>query len=218
MQGTDEFLGSLILERGAHKRGQGMDVMEAAAHLAGEPLSDHPQCVSPVIAAFLRRSNDRMETERRNRVLKPLIPLVLHTRGTEEQERVRMYLCADWAVREAAPMVLDREYPGHAARLRALPPIVDAPSAKTAAAAAFTVRSAAHVVAHAADHIAVSAAAFAAAFAADSSDDPFAADDVATFAADAAEAVFAATGASDDLITALVHRLIAVTSTTSKGA
>lgn len=205
MQGTDEFLGPLTLERGAHKRGQGMCAMEAAAYLAGEPHSDHPQCVSPVIAAFLRRSNDRMETERRNRVLKPLIPLVLHTQGTEEQERVRMYLCADWAVREAAPMVLDRKYPGHAARLRALPPIVDAAAAATYVHAAATGAARAAAFSAAATSFAAAAAASAA-------------DDVATFAANVAEAVFAATGASDDLITALVHRLIAVTATTSKGA
>jgi hypothetical protein len=44
---------------GAHDRPEdGMCVMEMVAYVAGEQHSDHPQCVSPVIATFMRTWND----------------------------------------------------------------------------------------------------------------------------------------------------------------
>ncbi len=48
--------------------------MEAAAFIAGEPWSDHPACVCPVIAAFMRSWNDGLSDKDRNRLLLPLIP------------------------------------------------------------------------------------------------------------------------------------------------
>lgn len=40
------------LESGNHDAGGGMCAMEAAAWIAGEPHSDDPKCVCPIIAAF----------------------------------------------------------------------------------------------------------------------------------------------------------------------
>ena len=57
------FLGPLSLEKGAHKRGSGMCAMEAAAYIAGEPHSDHPVCVSPVIAVGTPREAEVTRTE-----------------------------------------------------------------------------------------------------------------------------------------------------------
>jgi hypothetical protein len=51
--------------------------MEAAAYVAGEPHSDHPQCASTVITAFVIEWNDRLGNDR-NRLSKPLIPRVGH--------------------------------------------------------------------------------------------------------------------------------------------
>lgn len=65
MTDVQQFLGPLTLLKGKHDRGQGMCAMEAAAYLAGEPHSDHPKCVSPVIATFLRNWNDGLPDDQR---------------------------------------------------------------------------------------------------------------------------------------------------------
>ena len=49
---TDRLAALTTLAHGAHDSpADGLCAMEAAAWLAGEPHSDHPACVSPVIAA-----------------------------------------------------------------------------------------------------------------------------------------------------------------------
>jgi hypothetical protein len=54
------------LSRGRHTSAEdGACVMELASMLAGEPFSDHPPSVCPVIAAFLRVYNDAVDDERR---------------------------------------------------------------------------------------------------------------------------------------------------------
>ena len=103
---TDQFLGPLKLERGAHDRGTGMCAMEAAAYLAGEKHSDHPVCVSPVIAAFLRSWNDGLPDADRQ-MLKPLIVRVLHTNTGAADETTRAWLATDWLVRVHTPAWLD---------------------------------------------------------------------------------------------------------------
>lgn len=69
------------LKTGGHKGpADGACVMEAVAFVAGEPWSDHPECVSPVIGVFLRNWNDSLPTDAdRDRLLKPLIPLIINT-------------------------------------------------------------------------------------------------------------------------------------------
>ena len=100
------FLGPLTLEKGAHDRGKGMCAMEAAAYLAGEKHSDHPECVSPVIAEFMRSWNDGLPDAQRH-ILKSWIPKVLHTRTSQADEETRAWLATDWLVRECAPAWLD---------------------------------------------------------------------------------------------------------------
>jgi hypothetical protein len=54
------------LSRGKHSSPRrGACVMELASMLAGEPFSDRPECVSPVIGAFLRVYNDSIDDCRR---------------------------------------------------------------------------------------------------------------------------------------------------------
>ena len=43
--------------------------MELASMLTGEPFSDHPSSVCPVIAARLRACNDRLADEERQRLV-----------------------------------------------------------------------------------------------------------------------------------------------------
>src|SRR5439155_4979907 len=72
-------LATLTLQTGAHTPDHAFCVMEAAAYLSGEQWSDSPQCVSPVITAFLRDWNDCVDDTFRQR-LKPYIERVLYTR------------------------------------------------------------------------------------------------------------------------------------------
>src|SRR5690606_588012 len=94
----------LTLDEGAHDTpDDGMCLLEAAAYISGEYHSDHPACVSPVIAAFGRRWNDDLPDDDRQRLLLPLLPLLPDTASTAEVEEARAWMATDWMVREHAP-------------------------------------------------------------------------------------------------------------------
>ena len=115
------------LSCGNHSESDGeFCAMEAAAYVAGEPWSDHPECVSPVIAAFLRNWNDNLPNKERDGLLRPLIPAVLNTRGSPEAERRRITMAADWLIRVHTPDWLRlAQLDTQAAALEALPEIAD---------------------------------------------------------------------------------------------
>jgi hypothetical protein len=80
------------LARGQHLGPEdGACVMELASMLAGEPFSDHPHSVCPVIAAFLRVYNDRIDDERRQDLYR-FASLAVGSRSSmaERQRRIRM--------------------------------------------------------------------------------------------------------------------------------
>src|SRR5690349_9187676 len=79
--------------------------MEAVAYVAGGPWSDHPECASPVIGAFLRSWNDSLGDEDRQ-MLKPLIPRLVGTKASAKIEEKRAWLATDWLARECAPAFL----------------------------------------------------------------------------------------------------------------
>ena len=57
---------TIRLSKGKHtSKEHGACVMELASLLAGEPFSDHPKSVCPIIAAFLRGYNDAVDSDRR---------------------------------------------------------------------------------------------------------------------------------------------------------
>jgi hypothetical protein len=139
------WLERVSLEKGSHGSvAEGVCAMEAAAYVAGEPHSDHPQCASTVITAFVIEWNDRLGNDR-NRLIKPLIPRVVGTRSTRKIEEARGYLALDWFLRVMTPAWLDlvEELQPHAATMRAAAPVVDLASARTFAPAAAAVRAAA---------------------------------------------------------------------------
>jgi hypothetical protein len=108
-------------------------------------LEVQPTCVSPVIAAFGRSWNDGLPTnEDRNRLLKPLLPLMLNTRTNAKDEQTRAWMVTDWLVRVQAPawMSLSEVLKEHSERLRALAPITDSASAKQAQGTLDTARQA----------------------------------------------------------------------------
>ena len=145
-----------------------MCAMEAAAYIAGESHSDKPECVSPAIAAFMIAWNDGLpdDTER-DRLLKPLLPLTLHTKTTITDETTRSYMAFDWLVRVHTPAWLDAaKLSDHAKALRSLPELTNAETALAVQQTLGAARAAAGAAARDAARAAAWAAARAAAWAA----------------------------------------------------
>jgi hypothetical protein len=85
------------LSQGKHRDpDHGACVMELASMLAGEPFSDRPRCVDPVIAGFLRTYNDGID-DRRRQDLYPLAAAVVGTRTVPSVQAERARLCLQWA-------------------------------------------------------------------------------------------------------------------------
>ena len=85
------------LSQGKHRDpDHGACVMELASMLAGEPFSDRPRCVDPVIAGFLRTYNDGIDDERRQD-LYPLAAEVVGSRSTAAVQAERARMCLRWA-------------------------------------------------------------------------------------------------------------------------
>ena len=117
----DLNLDTLTLYAGGHDPGEQMCVMEAVAFVAGEPWSDHPECASKVIGAFMRRWNDTLPDEQRQ-MLKPYIPRLVGTAASDEVELRRSWMACDWLVRTFTPAWLKRAgLAGSAAALEQLP-------------------------------------------------------------------------------------------------
>jgi hypothetical protein len=163
-------LEALQLASGSHQADEReMCVMEAVAYVAGEPWSDHPQCASPVIAAFCRTWNDTPESYGqaiRDR-LRAYIPRLVGSRGTSEVEDRRGWLAVDWLIRVHAPAWLRLAGLGeHADTLAALPPQTGLEAVQSSAAAWDAARAAAWAAAWAAARDAARDAAWDAAWAA----------------------------------------------------
>lgn len=159
-------LNHLHLLSGAHDSfEEGACAMEAVSWLAGEPFSDHPACACPVLGAFVRRWNDSLNDEDRDRLVKPFVPKLVGTKSTEEVEERRAWLATDWLIRVLTPAFLEltpslRE---HAATLSGLPPVMSRETALASQdkldAAGLAARSAAWSAAESAAGLAVRSAA-----------------------------------------------------------
>lgn len=85
------------LSRGKHASPEdGACVMELASMLAGEPFSDHPISVCPVIGACLRAYNDWIDDTRRQD-LYAYAAKVVGTRASYEVQRRRAERVTEWA-------------------------------------------------------------------------------------------------------------------------
>jgi hypothetical protein len=69
--------------------------MELASMLAGEPFSDHPRSVCPVIGAFLRAYNDGLPDDRRQDLYE-YAAKVVGSDSTRATRRARARLCLEW--------------------------------------------------------------------------------------------------------------------------
>jgi hypothetical protein len=95
------------LDYGTHRTPEdGRCAMEWVSYLAGEPHSDQPLCVSPVLRGFCIALNDGLDTEPRQR----LRPFLTRTIGTAEDglDEHRAWLALDWLIRTYTPTWLHR--------------------------------------------------------------------------------------------------------------
>lgn len=122
------LLPTIQLDRGSHNAWEdGHCAMEVVAWLTGEPHTDRPACVSPGLAEFVRRVNDELDDEGRQRLV-PFLPRMVGTAGDGRDER-RGWMCVDWMVRVYTPAWLDLAGCDEAATgLRVLPEITGRPS------------------------------------------------------------------------------------------
>lgn len=137
------------LAEGAHKpNSKQMCAMELVAFMERLPHSDHPQCTCPVLAAYVRRLNDRMPAIRRNELL-PLLPRLVGTVGDIELQRKRAMHFAMVVVTDLVSIALDgRIAPASIAAMRGA---VDLKTARAASYAAnYAAYDAANVAADAA--------------------------------------------------------------------
>jgi hypothetical protein len=115
------------LSAGEHERLEdGACLLEAVSSVAGEPWSDHPVCVCPVLSTLLRSWNDNLPDSERDTLLRPLIPRLIGTRGSQALEQRRAIMAADWLVRFHTPAWLRLAgLTVHAEALASLPEITD---------------------------------------------------------------------------------------------
>ena len=67
----------MILAAGRHREpGEGACLLELVSVLAGEPWTDRPRCVHPVLAAIARRVNDACSDEGRDALVPCAVPLI----------------------------------------------------------------------------------------------------------------------------------------------
>jgi len=91
-----------VLAYGTHARPEdGRCAMEWVSHLAGEPHSDEPTCVSPVLRAMCIALNDGLEHEPRQR-LRPYLTRTIGTADDRLDDR-RGWMAMDWLIRLYTP-------------------------------------------------------------------------------------------------------------------
>jgi hypothetical protein len=86
--------------------GDDLCVMQWVARFAHEDESsrptDHPECTSPVLAAFAIAFNDGVDDETRQRLI-PFISRLVGTAGDPAADAARAWLATDWLVRTFTP-------------------------------------------------------------------------------------------------------------------
>jgi hypothetical protein len=90
------------LNRGAHREDSGgACAMEAAAWLAGEPWSDRPRSVHPVVAQVARTVNDSVSDDERQTLWPLIVASVDTARPRHPVLSMRLSRCAGKALAEA---------------------------------------------------------------------------------------------------------------------
>jgi hypothetical protein len=114
---------TIKLSPGKHRSPrEGACVMELASMLAGEPFSDHPASVCPVIAALMRAYNDALDNERRQH-LYVYASKVVGSRGSRAVERIRTERLTEWAAELERRRFARSLFPARLRRLAPRPPV-----------------------------------------------------------------------------------------------
>jgi len=88
---------TIRLSKGKHTDpDDGACVMELASMLAGEPFTDHPASVCPVIGSFLRSYNDSIDSRRRQSLYE-YASKVVGSRGSGSTQQARAARLSEWA-------------------------------------------------------------------------------------------------------------------------
>jgi hypothetical protein len=88
---------TITLSKGKHDSPEhGACAMELASMLAGEPFSDHPLSVCPVIGSFLRAYNDRIDDGRRQDLF-AYAAKVVGSRASQDVQHARAERVSAWA-------------------------------------------------------------------------------------------------------------------------
>lgn len=88
---------TIKLSKGKHASPEdGACVMELASMLAGEPFTDHPASVCPVIGSFLRSYNDSIDEQRRQSLYE-YASRVVGSRAGQRVHEARADRLAAWA-------------------------------------------------------------------------------------------------------------------------
>src|SRR6266508_849192 len=98
-------LDAVTLDAGPHgHRADALNLLEAIAWWAGEPHTDRPACVSPVLARFAGEWAGALDHQLRQR-FKRLVPALAGTAG-DGTDRRRVLMLADWLAHTCAPAFL----------------------------------------------------------------------------------------------------------------
>lgn len=96
-------LDAIVIDPQRHpRRGTRLTVLELAAWLAGEPHTDAPVSVSPVLRVFASHLGAGLDSSHRQQ-LKPLAARLVGTAGDERRDQQRALRLTDWLVRGHAP-------------------------------------------------------------------------------------------------------------------
>jgi hypothetical protein len=100
-------LEGLRLSKGAHPTPEaGVCLLEAVAWVRGQPFSDHPPCVSPVLGAYGRSLNDALPEDKRQQLVR-FIPRLVGTAGDTDRDMRRSYMALDYLLRHYLPAWLE---------------------------------------------------------------------------------------------------------------
>jgi hypothetical protein len=89
----------MILGGGRHRDPRdGRCLLELVSVLAGEPWTDHPRCVHPVLAGIARRVNDACSDDGRDALIPLALPLIGTAAAAETVSAILVRRCASAAL------------------------------------------------------------------------------------------------------------------------
>ncbi|HEU5084686.1 MAG TPA: hypothetical protein VFU14_15195, partial [Acidimicrobiales bacterium] len=101
-------LGAIVIEPHSHpRRGTRLTVLELAAWLAGEPHSDDPGVVSPVLRVYVRELAAGVDEEQRQGLREVASPLAGTGAFDDQTEHARCWILADRLLRVHSPAWLE---------------------------------------------------------------------------------------------------------------